>query len=78
MYGPVIGPDDQSGSSDIGHVTLNNPGAIYKSRLLSVMFNSAMSIRSSRIQPVNLEKAKRKFDDNSGNGQSKVLKEKNY
>ena len=33
-------------SPDIGPVT-NNPGAIYKSRSLSVMINSAMSLRSS-------------------------------
>jgi serine/threonine protein kinase len=38
-------------SPDIGPVT-NNPGAIYKSRSLSVMINSAMSLRSSRNQSI--------------------------
>ncbi|PKY61072.1 kinase-like protein, partial [Rhizophagus irregularis] len=47
-------------SSDIGPVTKNNPGAIYKSRPLSAMINSAMSLRSSRSQS---EKVKRKFED---------------
>ena len=37
-------------SSDIGPVTINNPGAIYKSRPLSGMINSVMSLRSSRSQ----------------------------
>ncbi|CAB5350416.1 unnamed protein product [Rhizophagus irregularis] len=50
-------------SSDIGPVPKNNPGAIYKSRPLSAMINSAMSLRSSRSQPINLEKVKRKFED---------------
>ncbi|GBB96585.1 hypothetical protein RclHR1_02790008 [Rhizophagus clarus] len=52
-------------SSDIGPVTANNPGAIYKSRSLSGMINSAMSLVSSRSQSINFEKVKRKFDDNS-------------
>ena len=39
-------------SPDIGPVTINNPGAIYKSRSLSVMINSAMSLRSSRNQSI--------------------------
>ncbi|CAB4490213.1 hypothetical protein RhiirA1_515763 [Rhizophagus irregularis] len=50
-------------SSDIGPVPKNNPGAIYKSRPLSVMINSAMSLKSSRSQPINLEKLKRRFED---------------
>ncbi|CAB4490207.1 unnamed protein product [Rhizophagus irregularis] len=50
-------------SSDIGPVPKNNPGAIYKSRPLSAMINSAMSLRSSRSQSINLEKLKRKFED---------------
>ncbi|CAB5182319.1 unnamed protein product [Rhizophagus irregularis] len=41
-------------SSDIGPVT-NNPNAIYKSRNLSGMIQSAMSLRSSRSQSINLE-----------------------
>jgi serine/threonine protein kinase len=43
-------------SLDIGPVTMNNPGAIYKSRPLSAMINSAMSLRSSRSQSINLGK----------------------
>ncbi|CAB4474672.1 unnamed protein product [Rhizophagus irregularis] len=62
-------------SSDIGPVPKNNPGAIYKSRPLSAMINSAMSLRSSRSQSINLEKVKRKFEDgliedNNDNGRS--------
>ena len=37
-------------SSNIGPVTINNPGAIYKSRPLSEMINSVMSLRSLRSQ----------------------------
>jgi hypothetical protein len=50
-------------SSGIGPVPKNNPGAIYKSRPLSAMINSAMSLRSSRSQSINLEKLKRRFED---------------
>ncbi|PKY24156.1 hypothetical protein RhiirB3_438608 [Rhizophagus irregularis] len=57
-------------SSDIGPVQKNNPGAIYKSRPLSAMINSAMSLRSLRSQSINLEKVKRKFEDNNDDGQS--------
>ncbi|CAB4474439.1 unnamed protein product [Rhizophagus irregularis] len=57
-------------SSDIGPVPKNNPGAIYKSRPLSSMINSTMSLRSSRSQSINLEKVKRKFEDNNDDGQS--------
>jgi serine/threonine protein kinase len=39
-------------SSDIGPVTINNPGAIYKSRPLSGMINSAMSLKSSINQSI--------------------------
>jgi serine/threonine protein kinase len=39
-------------SPDIGPVTRNNPGAIYKSRPLSGMIHSAMSLRSSRHQSI--------------------------
>jgi serine/threonine protein kinase len=45
-------------SSDIGPVTTNNPGAIYKSRPLSGMIQSAMTSRSSRSQSNNLETGK--------------------
>ncbi|CAB5363677.1 unnamed protein product [Rhizophagus irregularis] len=57
-------------SSDIGPVATNNPGAIYESRHLSSVINSAMSLRSSRSQSINLEKVKRKFEDNNDDGQS--------
>ncbi|PKC05507.1 kinase-like protein [Rhizophagus irregularis] len=50
-------------SSDIGPVPKNNPGAIYRSRPLSAMINSAMSLRSSRSQSISLEKLKRRFED---------------
>ncbi|UZO02774.1 uncharacterized protein OCT59_021253 [Rhizophagus irregularis] len=42
-------------SSDIGPVPKNNPNAIYKSRNLSDMIQSAMSLRISRSQSINLE-----------------------
>uniref|UniRef100_U9SWN9 Serine-threonine/tyrosine-protein kinase catalytic domain-containing protein n=1 Tax=Rhizophagus irregularis (strain DAOM 181602 / DAOM 197198 / MUCL 43194) TaxID=747089 RepID=U9SWN9_RHIID len=50
-------------SSDIGPVTTIHLGAIYKSRPLNGMINSAMSL-------INLEKVKRKFEDNNDDGQS--------
>ncbi|PKY20815.1 hypothetical protein RhiirB3_385191 [Rhizophagus irregularis] len=60
-------------SSDIGPVTINNPGAIYKSRPLSHLIQSAMSLRSLRNQAID----KRKFEvdsvdnnTNKDNGQS--------
>ena len=46
------------GSSDIGPVTKNNPGAIYKSRLLSGIIRSAMSTRSLRSQSITSEVSK--------------------
>ncbi|EXX61351.1 polo kinase CDC5 [Rhizophagus irregularis DAOM 197198w] len=42
-------------SSEIGPVTTNNPGAIYKSRPLSDMIQSAMSTRSLRSQFITAE-----------------------
>jgi serine/threonine protein kinase len=45
-------------SPDIGPVTNNNPGAIYKSRPLSGMIQSAMSTRSLRSQSIHLETGK--------------------
>ncbi|RGB30946.1 kinase-like domain-containing protein [Rhizophagus diaphanus] len=57
-------------SSDIGPVTTNHLGAIYRSRPLSGMINSAMSLRSLRSQSVSLEKVKRKFEYNNHDGQS--------
>ncbi|RGB30941.1 kinase-like domain-containing protein [Rhizophagus diaphanus] len=50
-------------SSNIGPIALNYPGAIYKSRPLSAMINTAMILRSLRSQPTNLEKVKRRFED---------------
>ncbi|GES76307.1 kinase-like domain-containing protein [Rhizophagus clarus] len=66
-------------SSNIGPVTINNPGAIYKSRSLSVMINSAMSLKSSRSQFINLEKGKRRFEDDlikDDNGEDRSIKRK--
>ncbi|GBB99752.1 hypothetical protein RclHR1_03620001 [Rhizophagus clarus] len=59
-------------SLDIGPVSKNNPGAIYKSRPLSEMIHSAMSLMSSRSGSINLETVKRKFANliNNDNGQS--------
>ncbi|RIA88844.1 kinase-like domain-containing protein, partial [Glomus cerebriforme] len=65
-------------SPDIGPITTNNPGAIYKSRPLSVMIKSAESTRNLKIQN------KRKFEDNSsgnnfkdGNNVKKIKLNKN-
>ncbi|PKK62322.1 hypothetical protein RhiirC2_759702 [Rhizophagus irregularis] len=58
-----INPTKIIKSSDIGPVTTNNPGAIYKSRPLSSMINSAMSLRSSRSLSINLGTGKRKIED---------------
>ncbi|CAB4473907.1 unnamed protein product [Rhizophagus irregularis] len=58
-------------SSDIGPVTTNNPDAIYKSRPLSRMIQSAMSLRNSRSQTIDpfyyyqKNTDKRKFEDDS-------------
>ncbi|RGB30632.1 hypothetical protein C1646_765051 [Rhizophagus diaphanus] len=58
-------------SSDIGPATINSPGAIYKSRPLSCMIQSAMSLRSSRSQSIDpfhyyqKNTDKRKFEDDS-------------
>ncbi|RIA98798.1 kinase-like domain-containing protein [Glomus cerebriforme] len=41
-------------SSDIGPVTINNPGAIYKSRPLNGMIQSAMYLWNSKSQSINL------------------------
>ncbi|EXX56143.1 Mkk2p [Rhizophagus irregularis DAOM 197198w] len=48
-------------SSDIGPVPKNNPNAIYKSRNLSDMIQSAMSLRISRSQSINLGKINIRF-----------------
>ncbi len=39
-------------SSDIGPITINNPGAIYRSRSLSTMIRSALSTRSLKSQSI--------------------------
>ncbi|PKK71291.1 hypothetical protein RhiirC2_778577, partial [Rhizophagus irregularis] len=62
-------------SSDIGPVTINNLGAVYKSRPLSQMIQSAMSLRRSRSQSIDpfyyyqknskASADKRKFDKGS-------------
>ncbi|UZO15236.1 uncharacterized protein OCT59_006667 [Rhizophagus irregularis] len=61
-------------SSDIGPVTTNNPGAIYKSRYLSDMIKSAASTRSLRSKSItsedhqrssNNKRKSRKFEDNN-------------
>ncbi|CAB5215794.1 unnamed protein product [Rhizophagus irregularis] len=49
-------------SSDIEFVK-NNPGAIYKSRPLSNMIYSAMSLKDSRSRSINLELDTRKFEE---------------
>jgi serine/threonine protein kinase len=53
-------------SLDIGPVKINHSGAIYKSRPLSGMINSAMSLRSLRSQSIDFKKVKRKFEINNG------------
>ena len=45
-------------SPDIGPVTINNLNAIFKSRPLSGMIQSAISLRSSRNRSINLETGK--------------------
>ncbi|GES96359.1 kinase-like domain-containing protein [Rhizophagus clarus] len=65
-------------SLDIGPVSKNNPGAIYKSRPLSHMIQSAISLRNSRSLSIDpfyyyqrsctISIDKRKFDDNSVDG----------
>jgi serine/threonine protein kinase len=50
-------------SLDIGPVKTYHSGAIYKSRPLSDMINSAMSLRSLRSQSIDFKKIKRKFED---------------
>ncbi|UZO02449.1 uncharacterized protein OCT59_020929 [Rhizophagus irregularis] len=54
---------DNNENYDIGPVTINNPNAIYRSRPQSAMINSAISLRNSRSQSINLERVKRRFKD---------------
>jgi serine/threonine protein kinase len=60
-------------SLDIGPVKTNHSGAIYKSRLLSGMINSAMSLRSLRSQSIDFKKIKRKFEIEIDNVNGMVL-----
>jgi serine/threonine protein kinase len=62
-YNNHNGPTKIIESSDIGPVKTNHSGAIYKSRPLSGMINSAMSLRSLRSQSIDFKKVKRKFED---------------
>ncbi|CAB5390839.1 unnamed protein product [Rhizophagus irregularis] len=64
IEGKNINPTKIIKSSDIGPVATNKPGAIYKSRPLSGMIQSAMSTRSLRSQSITAEVGKRKFEDN--------------
>ncbi|CAB4483230.1 unnamed protein product [Rhizophagus irregularis] len=57
----IFNPTKIIESSDIGPVITNHLGAIYKSRPLSHLIQSAMSLRSSRSQSI----GKRKFEDDS-------------
>ncbi|CAB5363739.1 unnamed protein product [Rhizophagus irregularis] len=66
-------------SSDIGPVTMNNPGAIYKSRPLSKMIHSVMScFKEFKKSVYKFRTDKRKFEDlvkvNDDNGQ--IIKRK--
>src|SRR5437764_12321679 len=49
-------------SPDIGPITTKNPGAIYKSRLLSKMIKSAESTRNLRSQSISLSRLSEYFD----------------
>ena len=55
IYPNSQNPTEIIKSSNIGPVMINNPGAIFKSRPLSGMIQSAISLRSSRSQFINLE-----------------------
>ncbi len=48
-------PTDIIKSQNIGPITMNNPGAIYKSKPLSDMIKYAMYTRSLRSQPISSE-----------------------
>ncbi|CAB5149086.1 unnamed protein product [Rhizophagus irregularis] len=71
-------------SPDIGPVTTNNPGAIYKSRPLSTMIKSANFTRSLRLKSQNaaLGLDKRKFNnnliENNNNNKDKIHKRLKY
>ncbi|EXX69728.1 Cmk2p [Rhizophagus irregularis DAOM 197198w] len=63
-------------SSDIGPITTNNPGAIYKSRPLSAMIKSAKFTKSLKSQCILPELGKRKFNNNlnENNNEDKIVK----
>ncbi|PKB98329.1 hypothetical protein RhiirA5_431538 [Rhizophagus irregularis] len=74
-------------SSDIGPATITNPGAIYKSRPLSRMIQSVMSLRSSRSQSIDpfyyyqKNTDKRKFEDDSvedSNDNEQIIKRRKF
>jgi len=48
-------PTELGESLDIGPITINNPGAIYKSRPLSSIMTFALSTRSLRSQSISSE-----------------------
>ncbi|CAB5362723.1 unnamed protein product [Rhizophagus irregularis] len=49
-------------SSDIGPVSINAPGAIYKSRPLSAIINSAMSLKISRSRLIDTDYISRELE----------------
>uniref|UniRef100_U9UW75 Serine-threonine/tyrosine-protein kinase catalytic domain-containing protein n=2 Tax=Rhizophagus irregularis TaxID=588596 RepID=U9UW75_RHIID len=64
-------------SSDIGPVTTNNPNAIYKSRNLSGMISTAMSLRSLRShQSINLGNIAEQFNYYRKNNKTSTGKRK--
>ncbi|CAB4475310.1 hypothetical protein RhiirA1_465869 [Rhizophagus irregularis] len=72
-YKEINNPTKIISSPDIGPVTTNNPGAIYKSRPLSTMIKSANFTRSLRLKSLVFDK--RKFNNNliENNNNNKVL-----
>ncbi|CAB4475055.1 unnamed protein product [Rhizophagus irregularis] len=77
-------PTNIINSSDIGPVTTNNAGAIYKSRPLSTMIKSANFTRSLRLKSQNAASGidKRKFNnnliENNNNDKDKIHKRLKY
>ncbi|CAB4475323.1 unnamed protein product [Rhizophagus irregularis] len=67
-------------SPDIGPITTNNPGDIYKSRPLSTMIKSVKFTKSLKSQSIIPEFGKRKFNNNliENNNEDDVKKSKLY
>ncbi|EXX57799.1 Ssk22p [Rhizophagus irregularis DAOM 197198w] len=67
-------------SPDIGPITTNNPGDIYKSRPLSTMIKSVKFTKSLKSQSIIPEFGKRKFNNNliENNNEDNVKKSKLY